>query len=45
MGNSFGSTAAITPAESVSGMLQVITSLRASDSGKFFDFKGNELPW
>jgi len=31
--------------ESISGIIQVIESLGLKDSGKFFDWKGNEMPW
>ena len=40
-----GSNAAITTEQSVSGMLQVIADLRLSDSGKFLDYTGREIPW
>jgi len=33
------------PADSVGGMIQVIESLKIEDSGRFLDWKGNELPW
>jgi len=33
------------PSESISGMIHVIDSLEMNSSGKFFDWKGNELPW
>lgn len=32
-------------AESVKGLVQVIEKATLSESGKFFDFKGKELPW
>ncbi len=37
--------APIDPVDSISGMIQVIDSLSLEDSGKFLDWKGNELPW
>jgi NAD(P)-dependent dehydrogenase (short-subunit alcohol dehydrogenase family) len=40
-----GKSAPTTVKESVSGMLKVITGVKASDSGKFYDFEGEELPW
>lgn len=40
-----GSNAAITAEQSVSGMRQVIADLRLSDSGKFLDYTGSEIPW
>ena len=33
------------PAESVGGMMRVIEFLEPEDSGKFLDWKGNEIPW
>jgi NAD(P)-dependent dehydrogenase (short-subunit alcohol dehydrogenase family) len=33
------------PTESISGMIQVIDSLEMGDSGRYLDWKGNELPW
>ncbi len=35
----------ITPAQSAEGLFKVITGLDASNNGKFYDFKGKELPW
>ena len=35
---------AIPPAESVTGQLKLITSLKPEDSGKFFEYKGNPHP-
>lgn len=32
-------------AESISGVVRVIESLRPEDSGKFLDWQGNEVPW
>ena len=40
-----GANAAITPEESVVGMIQVISGLGPQDSGRFLDYKGKELPW
>lgn len=37
--------APMTPEESIGGMLRVIESLGPDDSGKFLDWKGNEVPW
>ena len=36
--------APLTPAESIEGMLQVIESLEMKDTGRFLDWKGNEIP-
>ena len=35
----------ITPAQSASGLLAVISGLSTSDNGKFYDWRGKELPW
>ena len=40
-----GAGAAITPAESVSGMIKVIDGLAASDSGQPLSYDGTTLPW
>lgn len=40
-----GPNAMISAAQSVTGMRQVISSLTVADSGKFFDYEGNVLPW
>ncbi|XP_065138761.1 C-signal [Paramisgurnus dabryanus] len=40
-----GSTAPLTTAESVKGMLEVITSLTEKDSGTLLDWKGESIPW
>ncbi len=40
-----GSEAPTTPEESVAGMWKVIQRVGAKESGKFFDFEGDELPW
>ena len=40
-----GPNAAIPVEQSVSGMRQVISDLRLSDSGKFLDYAGREIPW
>jgi NAD(P)-dependent dehydrogenase (short-subunit alcohol dehydrogenase family) len=40
-----GSRALLTPAESVAGLRRVLTSLTMEDSGKFLDYRGQELPW
>ena len=40
-----GPNAAISVEQSVSGMRQVIADLRLSDSGKFLDYTGREIPW
>lgn len=40
-----GSNARITPSESVAGLLKVIRGLKTGDSGKFYDYAGEEIPW
>ena len=35
----------ITPTESATGLLRVISALDARDNGKFYDWQGKELPW
>jgi NAD(P)-dependent dehydrogenase (short-subunit alcohol dehydrogenase family) len=37
--------APLTTYESIKGMKRVIEGLSVKDSGKFFDWEGNELPW
>jgi NAD(P)-dependent dehydrogenase (short-subunit alcohol dehydrogenase family) len=37
--------APLEPSESIGGMIQVIESLDMKDTGRFIDWKGNELPW
>jgi NAD(P)-dependent dehydrogenase (short-subunit alcohol dehydrogenase family) len=37
--------APLEPAESIRGMIRVIESLGIDDTGRFLDWKGNELPW
>ena len=37
--------APMTPAESIEGMLQVIDTLGMKDTGRFLNWKGNEIPW
>lgn len=40
-----GPNARLTPAESIAGMIKVIDSLTADDSGEFFNYNGDRLPW
>jgi NAD(P)-dependent dehydrogenase (short-subunit alcohol dehydrogenase family) len=37
--------ATLYPTESIKGMIKVIDGITLSDSGKFIDWKWNELPW
>jgi NAD(P)-dependent dehydrogenase (short-subunit alcohol dehydrogenase family) len=37
--------APLMPNESISGMIKVIESLKTEDTGKFYDWQGNEVPW
>jgi NAD(P)-dependent dehydrogenase (short-subunit alcohol dehydrogenase family) len=40
-----GAAATYTPKESVAGLLQVIEKLGPADNGRFYDFKGESIPW
>ena len=40
-----GPNALISTEQSVSGMRQVISNLSMADSGKFFSYDGQEIPW
>lgn len=40
-----GPSAPITVEQSVRGMLSVVEKAKIGDSGKFYDFEGDELPW
>lgn len=40
-----GANATVTPEASVKGMLELIDRLQPGDSGKFFDYRGREIPW
>lgn len=40
-----GKNAPLSPGESVSGMLKVINGLSPENSGKFFDYRGESIPW
>lgn len=40
-----GKGALITVRDSVQGILKVMTGLQLSDSGRFFDFRGNQIAW
>ena len=40
-----GSSAPVTPEESISGMIALIDGLDSGSNGKFFDYTGKELPW
>ena len=40
-----GSAAPVSPAESAAGLCRVLAGLRPEDSGRFFDYEGNERPW
>ncbi len=37
--------APLVPEESISGMIKLIKSLKIEETGKFFDWQGNEMPW
>jgi len=40
-----GQNAPVTPEQSIAGMKQAIEGLGPRDSGEFFDFEGQRLPW
>ena len=40
-----GMGAPVTPIESAQGLVALANRLSAADSGKFYDYKGAELPW
>lgn len=40
-----GPGAPLEPCESVAGMMQVISRLGPAESGRFLDYRGEELPW
>ena len=40
-----GSSAPVTPRESISGMIKVIDGLTKASNGKFYDYTGKELSW
>ncbi|MFT4613094.1 MAG: NAD(P)-dependent dehydrogenase (short-subunit alcohol dehydrogenase family) [Bacteroidia bacterium] len=40
-----GESAPVVPVDSVAGMLAVIKDLKPSDTGRFLDYQGDEIPW
>ena len=40
-----GQNAPLTPQDSIAGMRQVIEGLTPADSGEFFDYQGQRVPW
>ncbi|WP_205479893.1 SDR family oxidoreductase [Sphingomonas arenae] len=40
-----GANAPVTPGESIRGMRRVIDGLMPKDSGEFFDYQGQRVPW
>lgn len=40
-----GDNAPVTPEQSIAGMRRVIDGLTQKDSGAFFDYEGNTVPW
>ena len=40
-----GPNANLSPEESVSGMLAVLAAATTEDSGRYLDYKGDELGW
>jgi len=40
-----GTSAPVTPTDSVAGLLRVLDGLKPSDSGRFLDWQGKAMPW
>ena len=40
-----GANAPVTPEDSIAGMRRVIECLAPRDTGEFFDYQGNRVPW
>lgn len=40
-----GEGAVLEPAESVNGILSVLTGLTPADTGKFYRYDGHVIPW
>jgi NAD(P)-dependent dehydrogenase (short-subunit alcohol dehydrogenase family) len=40
-----GANAPVTPEQSIAGMRQVIAGLSRAESGEFFDYQGQRVPW
>jgi len=40
-----GAGASLSPDESVSAMLEIIDRLKPSDTGRFLDHRGKDVPW
>jgi NAD(P)-dependent dehydrogenase (short-subunit alcohol dehydrogenase family) len=40
-----GANAPVAPEESIAGMRRVIDGLGPQDSGEFFDYRGERVPW
>ena len=40
-----GQNAPVTPEQSIAGMIRVIQGLSQEDSGEFFDYQGQQVPW
>jgi NAD(P)-dependent dehydrogenase (short-subunit alcohol dehydrogenase family) len=40
-----GDAAPVTPAQSAAGLVKIIENLSASDTGKFFNYTGEEIAW
>lgn len=40
-----GASAPVTPEQSISGMMNVIDGLTPAQSGEFFDYQGQSVPW
>ncbi len=40
-----GPRAPLSPAESIGGMIELLHGLKPHDTGRFFDYRGEEIPW
>ncbi len=40
-----GENATLEPSESVAGVLKVVTTATAADSGKYLRYNGEKIPW
>ena len=40
-----GQSAPVTPEQSVHGMRRILDRAGLTESGKFFDYSGSEIPW
>lgn len=40
-----GENAPLTPKDSIAGIIELATKLNIKDTGKFYEYNGNEIPW